>query len=72
MSDNSDSSKSEKIQRLERINISAKVLLSHGKMFRVFADLSEEGVSSRHRPLHQWVLPWIFPLRQVGLRETSA
>ena len=46
MSDNSDSPKSEKIQRLERIIISAKVLLSHGEeMFLGFSkNLSEEGV----------------------------
>ena len=46
MSDNSDSSKSEKIHRLERIHISAKVLLSHGEeMFLGFSkNLSEEGI----------------------------
>ena len=46
MSDNSDSAKSEKIHRLERIPIGAKVLLSHGeKMFLEFSkNLSEYGL----------------------------
>ena len=46
MSDSSDSSKSEKIYRMERIQISAKVLLSHGEdiSLGLSKNLSEEGI----------------------------
>ena len=46
MSDSSDSSKSEKIYRMNRIHISAKVLLSHGEDISLgfSQNLSEEGI----------------------------
>ncbi len=66
MSDNSDSAKSEKIHRLQRIPISAKVLLSYGeKMFLGFSkNLSEDGLFFQQRLLRRLAQWLIFQLKQ--------